>query len=332
MENIDNNSIARENILKKGIEIAGVSIKGYDFNKGVNYNEIVKSFSTTGFQATQLSKAIEIVNKMRAENATIFLGYTSNMVSSGLREVFRFLVEKKQVNVVVTTAGGIEEDFIKCLGDFVLGDFKASGKELRDKAVNRIGNIFVPNSRYLAFEEWVMPILEEVYQEQKKTGKITTPSELIWKLGEKIDNNGSIYYWAWKNKIPVYCPAITDGSLGDMIYFFKYKTGREDFMLDSVEDCKRLNDSTAGLEKSGVIILGSGVVKHSILNAHLYRNGADYAVYINTAQEFDGSDAGATPDEAVSWGKLRGNVESIKVYGDATILFPILVAESFARK
>ncbi len=332
MENIDKESIARENILKKSVEIDGTRIKGYDFNKGVDYSEIVKSFLTTGYQASQLSRAIEIVNKMRKENAHVFLGYTSNMISSGLREVFRFLVENKKVNVVVTTAGGIEEDFIKCLGDFVLGDFKASGKELRVKAVNRIGNIFVPNSRYLAFEEWIMPILEEIYQEQKKTGKITTPSELIWKLGEKIDNKESIYYWAWKNKIPVYCPAIMDGSLGDMIYFFKYKQGRDDFMLDSVEDGKRLNDSTMGLEKSGVIILGSGVIKHSILNAHLYRNGADYAVYINTAQEFDGSDAGATPDEAVSWGKLRGNVESVKVFGDATILFPILVAESFAKK
>ena len=332
MKNTDKEFIARENILKKSVEVTGVKIKGYDFNKGVNYPEIVKSFGSSGYQATQLSKAVEIVNKMRKDNSKIFLGYTSNMVSSGLRDIFRFLVERKMVDVVVTTAGGIEEDFIKCLGDFILGDFKASGKELRDKAINRIGNIFVPNSRYVKFEKWVMPILEELYQEQKKNGKFITPSEIIWKLGEKINNKESIYYWAWKNKIPVFCPAIMDGSLGDMIYFFKYQKNRDDFVIDIAEDGKRLNDSTIGLKKSGVIILGSGVVKHSILNAHLYRNGADYAVYINTSQEFDGSDAGATPDEAVSWGKLRGNCESIKVYGDATILFPILVAESFAKK
>ena len=63
----------------------------------------------------------------------------------------------------------------------------------------------------------------------------------------------------------------------------------------------------------------------------MFRNGADYAVYINTAQEFDGSDAGALPDEAVSWGKILPEAESVKVFGDATILFPILVAESFAK-
>ena len=61
------------------------------------------------------------------------------------------------------------------------------------------------------------------------------------------------------------------------------------------------------------------------------RNGADYAVYINTGQEFDGSDAGARPDEAVSWGKIKEGAVSVKVVGDATILFPILVANTFAQ-
>ena len=49
------------------------------------------------------------------EKVTIYLGYTSNMVTSGLRDIFRYLAKHKKVNVIVTTAGGIEEDFIKCL-------------------------------------------------------------------------------------------------------------------------------------------------------------------------------------------------------------------------
>src|SRR3989338_5173389 len=132
-KNDKNEKTARENLLRESEEVKGISIKGYDFNKGVNYSEIVKSFSSTGFQASQLAKAVEITNKMIDAKAFIFLGYTSNMVSSGLRETFRYLVEHKKVNAVVTTAGGIEEDIIKCLGDFILGDFRASGKDLRQK-------------------------------------------------------------------------------------------------------------------------------------------------------------------------------------------------------
>ena len=332
MENTKNSEkekIARGNLLRAGETLKGTAIKGYDFDKGIDYKEIMGSFSSTGFQASHLSKAIEITNKMIKDKAFIYLGYTSNLVSSGLRDIFRYLVKHKKVNVVVTTAGGIEEDIIKCLGDFILGDFKAQGAELRKKGINRIGNIFVSNSLYVKFEQFIQPILEELYQEQKKTNQVFTPSDIVWKLGEKINNEKSIYYWAWKNNIRVYCPALTDGAIGDNIYFFKFK--HPDFIVDIAEDAKRLNDTTIGLKKSGLMILGSGVIKHHILNANMLRNGADYAVYINTAQEFDGSDSGATPDEAVSWGKIIPNAESVKVYGDATILFPILVAESFAK-
>ena len=148
-------------------------------------------------------------------------------------------------------------------------------------------------------------------------------------MGEKINNPKSIYYQAQKNKIPVYCPCITDGAIGDNVYFFKFK--HPDFLIDITEDVKWFNDTTIGLKKSGAIILGSGIVKHSILNANMLRNGLDYSVYINTAQEFDGSDAGALPEEAISWGKILPNAKTIKVFADATIVFPILVSQTFAK-
>src|SRR3989338_6845520 len=326
---MDREQKARENLLRESEEIAGTVVRGYEFNEGVDYTKIVGGFGSMGHQATEFSRAVGIVNTMIAEKATIFLGYTSNMVSSGLREIFRYLVEHKKVQLIVTTAGGIEEDIIKCLGDFISGDFKADGKELRERGINRIGNIFVPNNRYVAFEQWVQPILEELYQEQL-AGKKICASDVIWKLGEKINDTRSICYWAWKNQIRIFCPALSDGALGDNLYFFSFK--RPDFVIDMVEDTKRLNDATIGLQRLGLVILGSGVVKHSLLNAAMLRNGAEYAVYINSAQEFDGSDAGASPDEAVSWGKLSSLGKSVKVFGDATILFPLLVAQTFAKE
>src|SRR3989344_7911383 len=279
---------AKKNLLRESTEPKGPPIEGYNFDKEINYENIIKSFSSTGFQASQFSKAIEIVNAMIENKAFIYLDYTSNMVSSGLREIFRYLVKHKKVNIVVTTAGAIEEDIIKCLGSFILGDFSLSGSELRKKGINRIGNILAPNSRYVKFEEFVQPILEELYQEQKTKSTIHNPSEIIWKLGEKINNEESICYWAYKNKIKIFCPAITDGALGDNIYFFKFK--RPDFKIDITEDIKSLNGSSFGLKKSGLIILGSGIIKHSILNANMLRNGSDYAIFINNSQEFDGSD------------------------------------------
>ncbi len=324
-----NEKTARRNILRRSSEASGTSIKGYDFNQGVDYGKILDSYASLGLQASNFSKAVEIIGKMIGNKAYIYLGYTSNLVTSGLRDIFRYLAEHKKINVIVTTAGGIEEDIIKCIGDFKLGDFRASGKDLREKGINRAGNIFIPNSRYCDFEDFIIPIFEEVYLNQKKTGEVITPSDLIWKLGEKINDKNSIYYWCWKNKIPVFCPAITDGSIGDMIYFFKSKN--PGFKIDVAEDIWRISNTSLGKDKTGVIILGEGIMKHHICNANMFRNGADYAVYINTVPEYDGSDSGALPEEAVSWGKVLPGAERVKVYSEASLIFPLIVAKTFAH-
>ncbi len=319
-----------KNVLRESEEPEDyIAIKGYDFNQGVDYDKLLDSYLTTGFQATHLARAIGLIKKMRKEKCTIYLGYTSNMVTSGLRDVFRYLAQHKLVDVIVTTAGGVEEDIIKCIAPFILGSFDASGAQLREKGINRTGNIFVPNSRYCRFEDFMTPLLTKMAEEQRKSGNIITPSGFVDRLGMEINNPESIYYWTHKNNIPVFCPALTDGSMGDMIYFFSYK--HPDFRIDIAADMRKLNDITMDAKKTGLIILGSGVVKHHILNTNMMRNGCDYAVYVNNAQEFDGSDAGARPDEAVSWGKIAPEANSVKVFGDATILFPLIVAKGFVN-
>lgn len=319
---IDKPKIAEQALLVESQEPEGLTINGYDFNEKFDFNKFIESYATTGAQASNLARAIEIIKKMRKEKAFIYLGYTSNMVTTGMREIIRYLTQHKLVDYLVTTAGGIEEDFIKCMGDFKLGEFNLNGSELRDKGINRAGNILIPNSRYVKFEEFVLSTLE------KYKDNIKTPSDVINSLAKEINNENSIYYWAHKNNIPIHCPAIMDGSLGDMIYFYKnYKN--KDFKLDIVEETENFNNSSIGKEKTGMIILGGGVVKHSICNCNLYRNGADFAVYINTAQEFDASDSGARPDEAVSWGKIAQKSETVKVYSDATLVFPLIVKSAF---
>ena len=71
------------------------------------------------------------------------------------------------MDCIVTSAGGIEEDFIKCLGDTYVGSFNLSGEDLRKKGLNRIGNLLIANDNYCRFEDWLMPILDEMLQEQK---------------------------------------------------------------------------------------------------------------------------------------------------------------------
>ena len=317
---------ARDKIFKESEEPEGLRIKGYDFSKGRNMNELLDSYASTGFQASHLGKAVEIAKKMRKEKVTIFLGFTSNMISSGVREAILHLVKNKMVHVVVTTAGGVEEDIIKTLKPFVLGDFRLDGAELRRKGINRIGNILVPNDRYIEFEKVFPPLLHKLFTEQKETGKISTPTEICKRLGELGDET-SVLYWCARNNIPVFCPGITDGSMGDMIFFFKSEN--PEFKLDVTDDVVKLEDLVLDAKETGAIILGGSLPKHHIMNANMMREGTKYAIYINTAMEGDGSDSGALPEEAKSWGKSSADADNVKVQCDATIAFPLLVAGAF---
>ncbi len=238
-------------------------------------------------------------------------------MSSGLRETLRYLVQHRHVSAIVTTAGGIEEDLIKCLAPTYVGSFHLDGAKLREQGLNRIGNLLVPNSNYCAFEDWLLPQLDTLLAEQEASnGELHwTPSALIRRLGLAINDERSICYWAARNEIPIFCPALTDGSLGDMLYFHSFRAaspGRH-LRLDIVADVRAINTLAVRARRAGMIILGGGLVKHHIANACLMRNGADSAVFINTAQEFDGSDAGARPDEAVSWGKIKVGGDAVKV-------------------
>ncbi|XP_039647970.1 deoxyhypusine synthase-like [Perca fluviatilis] len=261
-------------------------------------------------------------------SCTIFLGYTSNLISSGLRETIRYLAEHKMVGVLVTTAGGIEEDLMKCFSPAYIGDFTMSGKDLYEKGHNMAGNTLIPQENYVKFNKWMPPILKQMLLKQNTLGVCWTPSKMIHRLGKEINNPESVYYWAYKNNMPVFCPALTDGAIGDELFVFSAEN--PGLKLDIVEDISKLNSLAIAANSTGMIILGGGVAKHQVCNANFWRNGADYAVYVNTAQEFDGSDSGGSPDEAMSWGKIKVDAKPVKVCADASIVFPLLVAETFA--
>lgn len=213
----------------------------------ITIKEYCKNIKNMGFQATNIGRAIDEIKKMldwrlsdeeieqdeiepynnleyrKNVKCTIWLSFTSNMISSGLREIFVYLAKNKLIDVIVTSAGGVEEDFIKVLGNTFLGEFSLKGSELRNKGWNRIGNLLVPNQNYVDFEEWLQPLLDEMLEIQNKDCINWTPSKMIHFLGEKINHEDSLYYWCYKNNIPVFCPGITDGSLGDNLFFHSYR-------------------------------------------------------------------------------------------------------------
>ena len=325
-------------ILKESEEIKGLDVEGPWLEDDINLANIINDYyEKIGFQATHLGKAVKIwkkieeIKKSGDDEITVFMGYTSNIVSSGLREIIAYLAKHKKMDVIVTTAGGVEEDFIKCLKPFIIGDWDLKGAYLREKGINRIGNILVPNDRYVEFEKYMMEFFKRLDEKQKEEHKIISAREFCYELGkfmdEKLEDDAkekSILYWAYKNEIPIFCPAITDGSIGDMLYFYKIEN-KSNLKIDVAEDIVKLNDIAVYSKKTACIVLGGSLPKHSIINANLFREGTDYAIYITTAVPWDGSLSGAPPEEGVSWGKIQAKADYVEVWADASLVFPILV-------
>jgi deoxyhypusine synthase len=272
-----------------------------------------------GFQATNIGNAVELIEKMKEEDATIFFSFTANMVATGLRGLFAELCKRKFVDVIITTGGSLDHDLIRCGKDYELGDFFMDDAKLHEEGVNRLGNVLVKNECYEYLEEKIKPVFERLYEKEK----ITSPSAIAKAIGESVDNKNSFLYWCVKKDIPVFSPGITDSAIGLQTYFFKQK--KPDFGIDVTKDMQDLANRTLDTEHTGGIILGGGISKHHTIGVNLLRGGLDYAVYVTTSSPWDGSLSGARTQEAVSWGKLAQNSRNVTVDCDATIAFPLIM-------
>ncbi len=296
------------------------SVKDIVWKKDSEVKELMDDLGSVGFQSINLYRAQETIIKMKKNGAKIFLTFTSNMVTSGLRGFFAQLISLGIPDVVVTTAGSIEEDIMRAKGEeFIVGDFYADDISLYEKGMNRVGNLYITNESYCNFEDSVRPMLEKVYANKKRI----SVSSLLHEIGGQLDDKDSILYQANKNNIPVFCPGITDGAIGFHLWMFQQK--HNDFIVDIVKDFSQIVKTTSHDDKKGLISLGGGISKHHAILAGLLTGGLDYAVYMTTSRHTSGSMSGATTKEAKSWGKVKDDSDIVTVIGDVTITFPLMM-------
>jgi len=282
--------------------------------------ELVDSFGNLGYQSIELNEATKVVLKMKRSGAKIFLTFTSNMVTSGLRGLFAQLCKLKIPNILVTTSGAIEEDIMKSLGEnFEITNFYADDTVLHERGENRIGNLVIRNESYMKFEDKMNEYLTKAYENKKRF----SVSDLLYEIGLLINDENSVLHQAAKNNIPIYCPGIADSSFGFQLFMFQQKN--KDFMVDTIQDMDRVMTDLSFDDKKGLISLGGSISKHYAIFTALLSGGFDYAVYMTTSHASSGSMSGATTQEAKSWGKLKDDAEATTVNGDVCITFPLMI-------
>jgi deoxyhypusine synthase len=303
-------------------------VKDIKLSENMKLSEILEYYKESGgFTSAKLGTAEDILIRMfKDKNTTRFLSFPADIISTGTRGVIKELVKRKLVDVIITTCGMLDHDLARSFKSYYHGSFMLDDAMLYQKGINRLGNVLIPNDSYgLIIESKMQDFLESVTAAKKRWGV----RELVYELGKYINNKDSILYWASKNNIPVFVPGITDGAVGSQLWSFWERN--RDFSIDLLLDEHELSDYIFSAKKTGALMVGGGISKHHTIWWNQFKGGLDYAVYITTAEEYDGSLSGARLREAVSWGKIKAKAKYITVEGDATIILPILVGSIISK-
>jgi deoxyhypusine synthase len=310
-------------MIKPGKPVKDISIKKGDSIDTI-FDQMAKS---GGFESKNLVDGLNILTSMiQDKNCLKFMSFVGAIVSTGLRGVITDMVKNKMCDVIITTCGALDHDIARHYSNYLEGSFTMDDSELMEKEIHRLGNVLVPMKSYgPLIEEKIQIFLQQAYKEGKREMSTRDITKMI---GEQLGED-SFLYWANKNNIPVIVPGIMDGAVGSQIWMFSQS--HAEFKLNVIADADLLSGLIFKAKKSGALMIGGGISKHHTLWWNQYREGLDYAVYITTAQEFDGSLSGALVREAISWGKVTKNAKQTTIHAEATTILPFLYSALLAK-
>ena len=300
-------------------------VKDIQINSNTTLENLISQFGEAGgFVASKIPIATSIIKNMNENECTKFLSFPADIMATGTRGLIRQLVENDMVDVVVTTCGTLDHDIARILADYYHGDFAMDDEKLREEGVSRLGNVLVPDDSYgIPIENWIQPILEDLYSQESRWPPWKIWHELGLRLAKEENSSESFLVECAKKNIKVFVPGPTDGAVGSQLWLFWQS--HKDFTLDVLAEEHELSDIVHEAKSTGALIVGGGISKHHTIWWNQFRDGLDYAVQVTTAPEWDGSLSGARVREAVSWGKVRPKARRITVEGDATVLLPLIL-------
>ena len=299
-------------------------VRDIRLRKGMKVSELIDEMSSTGgFSAQHMVTGTRILHQMLNDKKSYnFLSFPADIIATGLRGMIADAVQ--YFDAIMTTCGTIDHDLAKAYGGkYSLGSFGADDRELHKLDIYRLGNIFIEKDEYgLAVENYFTEIMTEIYKSNPEK-KEYSGREILSEFGKRIKDEHSILRQAYLNKVPIFCPGILDGAFGTQLTVFSQT---HDFRLNLIKDELELSNIVFDNKTTGALMVGGGISKHHVIWWNQFKGGLDYAVYITTATQYDGSLSGARLTEAVSWGKVKEKARYVTIDGDATIILPVMFA------
>lgn len=297
-------------------------VKHIELKSGMKVEELVEEMKKSGvFVAGRVAKAVEIYREMLNIKSTTFMGVGGAMVPGGLRSVLTQAINEGLVDVLVVTGANATHDLIEAFGGHhARGEALVDDAKLRSQGISRIFDVFVPQRAFELFEDHIQPMLAEV----TKDGAQMSSAELLRRIGSRLTDRGSFLKVAADKGVPVFCPAVADSILGLQAWLYSQE---HELVIDTLQDVREMFELASNAKKPGAILLGGGVPKNFIFQSMLLTpRSFDYAIQITMDRPEHGGLSGATLEEAKSWGKVAKDAEIVTVVGDATVVFPMILA------
>jgi deoxyhypusine synthase len=223
------------------------------------------------------------------------------------------------VDLIVSSGANLTHDLVESFGGSHYQGTKQDDEQLQESGIGRIGDIFTKSDDFEVFEEEIQKIFAQINQKHK----VISIKDFIHEIGLLIDDEESIIRTASKKNVPIFAPGLIDCMIGLQLWIYCQEN---DFTLSAVADMADLSDFVYDSKNVTACMLGGGLPKHYTLASNILTGGIDAGIQITLDRSEGGSLSGAPLEEAKSWAKAKCGSNLVTVVGDATVLFPLIVA------
>ncbi|RZP29042.1 deoxyhypusine synthase [bacterium] len=293
-------------------------------------DDLLARMEQISFQGRNLATARRIWERMIRDDVLIFFGMAGALTAGGLRLTIANLIHSRAIDCLISTGANLYHDLHETRGrHHYLGNPKANDAALQAHHIDRVYDTYIDEDEFIDNDSWIAEFAANLDR------PAYTSREFLYALGGylwKQTGADGILTAAYRQQLPIFCPAIADSSLGmglSQARHIDQNAGQVDVIGDIIESTNLVNRHA----KTASIVLGGGTPKNFINQASVQAafydseiKGHQYAVQLVTDVPHFGGASGSTLDEAQSWGKLSTNADQVTVHADATLAFPLLTS------
>ncbi|MBQ6444187.1 MAG: deoxyhypusine synthase [Methanosphaera sp.] len=298
-----------------------MKVKQLEIKENMKISDFINQLDNSGvLGAKRVSQATNLLaQSFKDEDTKVFLSLAGPMVPGGLRKIVRDLIDMGYVDLIVSSGANLTHDLVESFGGAHYRGIQQDDEQLYESGMGRIGDILTKSDDFEVFEEEIHKIFSKINQKHK----VISIKDFIYEIGLLVDDEQSIIHTASKNNVPIFAPGLIDCMIGLQLWIYCQEN---DFTLSAVADMPDLSDFVYNSKKVTACMLGGGLPKHYTLASNILTGGIDAGIQITLDRSEGGSLSGAPLEEAKSWAKAKCGSNLVTVVGDATVMFPLIVA------